>query len=858
MYSSIFDYYKETAKVLGGIADADGTYSKQAAYSLYWFFCENEVDGVNPLTRSFLDDSGNRRELTFGETLPKKLEEYFLENALPNESQKRAIETALTNAISFIQGPPGTGKTATILNLVSCITALNKTVAVVSGNNSAIQNIEDKVAEYRPQDPNKWRVHESLAKLGNADKRKAFNDEGRYPEKFKMKKMPCGDIEISREGSIQAVDFLKKYPIITSTIHSLKKCFADGATYQYDYVIVDESSQVDCIAGIVAMSAAKHLVLIGDDEQLPPVVDTGRLSRIQTDFLSIPEHYMLKENRSFLGLCMKIFREHRTGGYRVDVLLNEHYRCHPGIIEFCNRHVYNNKLTIKTGGYDKTNQMPITVWWFEGNYCERCYCNNGSRISKRNRKQVKIFIEKEWRRLAGRLTGKNPPSVCILTPFLGQLEELERALRQYNEENGINLRVFFSGQEDVRKESEDEDAEQAVPMLTVHKSQGREFDIVYFLPVEDGDWEYPWSQHKRLVNVAVSRAKKELRIIASAQIMSEPLQRSLTGVYIEPSAGREHNSDVNEEDQRYTQQLLDYVCECSEDQFPESCTDYGFHSAKMPSIFDIKSQILQRRAQNKAKNKENEGGVRQYAPELIVRDILLNLSVFQDNSLRLYRDVLIKDLRMSGRKKVDLSKLNEEEKAYYDNGSQLDFLICKNSKIIAAIEVDGSGHRFNENRERHAVQQHNDEMKDRILQNCFDSIPFIRLSDDGSMENEEKMLSDIIEQGMNQDEGRVWYRYVAVSTSVFVDRYNNSRNKKDVDIDIGKLRGILVDAGLLQSESNKDSQFYRPTVNGRFRGIAIGAGVGNEGEVYEVPYYTARAEYGLRKLIAKEMEKKGE
>lgn len=857
MHSSIFDYYKETAKILGGIADADGTYSKQAAYSLYWFFCENEVDRLNPLAKSFLDDVGNYRELIFGETLPPKLEEYFLENASPNESQKQAIETALTNAISFIQGPPGTGKTATILNLVSCITALNKTVAVVSGNNSAIQNIEDKVAEYLPKDSNKWRVHESMAKLGNAEKRKAFNDEDCYPKKFKAKRVPCGDIEISREGSIRAVDFLKKYPFITSTIHSLKKCFADGAAYRYDYVIVDESSQVDCIAGIVAMSAAKHLVLIGDDEQLPPVVDTGRLSRIQSDFSSIPERYMLKENRSFLGLCMQIFHGHQTEGYKVDILLNEHYRCHPGIIEFCNRHVYNNKLAIRTGDYDVANKVPITVWWFEGNYCEKCYCNNGIRVSKRNRKQVKIFIEKEWKRIVEKLTSENPPSVCILTPFLGQLEELDRAIRQYNEENGINLRVFFSGQEDVKKESGDEDVEQAVPMLTVHKSQGREFDIVYFLPVEDGDWEYPWSQHKRLVNVAVSRAKKELRIIASAQIMSEPLQRSLTKSYIAPSVGRGHHSDVNEEEQRYTQQLLDYVRECSEDRFPESSTDYGFHSAGMHSVFDIKPHILQQRVQNRTKNQETEEIARQYAPELIVRDILVHLPAFQDNSLRLYRDVLIKDLQMPGRTKVDLSQLSEEEKAYYDNGSQLDFLICKNSKIVAAIEVDGSGHRFKENMEDHAEQQCNDEMKDRILQKCFDGMSFIRLSDDGSMEDEEKLLSDAIKQGMNQDEGEIWYRYAAISTSALVNKYNDSKNEQGAKINIAKLRQILIDARLLQAEGDKNSQSYRPTVNGRFKGIAIGAGVGNDGGVYEVPYYTSRAEYGILKLIEKEIKKKG-
>lgn len=70
-------------------------------------------------------------------------------------------------------------------------------------------------------------------------------------------------------------------------------------------------------------------------------------------------------------------------------------------------------------------------------------------------------------------------------------------------------------------------------------------------------------------------------------------------------------------------------------------------SAGMHSIFDIKPQILQRRAQDKAENKETEGITHQYAPEIIVRDMLLHLPEFRENSLRLYRDVLIKDLRMS-------------------------------------------------------------------------------------------------------------------------------------------------------------------------------------------------------------------
>ncbi|MBB2389583.1 AAA family ATPase, partial [Escherichia coli] len=54
-----------------------------------------------------------------------------------NESQLLAVERAFSSQISVIEGPPGTGKTQTILNVVANILIQNKTVAILSNNNSA-------------------------------------------------------------------------------------------------------------------------------------------------------------------------------------------------------------------------------------------------------------------------------------------------------------------------------------------------------------------------------------------------------------------------------------------------------------------------------------------------------------------------------------------------------------------------------------------------------------------------------------------------------------------------------------------------------------------------------------------------
>ena len=62
-----------------------------------------------------------------------------------NASQKAAVEQALTHQVSIIQGPPGTGKTQTILNIIANLLMDQKTVLVVSNNNSAVENVAEKL-----------------------------------------------------------------------------------------------------------------------------------------------------------------------------------------------------------------------------------------------------------------------------------------------------------------------------------------------------------------------------------------------------------------------------------------------------------------------------------------------------------------------------------------------------------------------------------------------------------------------------------------------------------------------------------------------------------------------------------------
>ena len=52
--------------------------------------------------------------------------------------------------------------------------------------------------------------------------------------------------------------FIKEYPVILSTTHSLRNCAS--ANYLFDYVVIDEASQVDIVTGALALSCARNQV----------------------------------------------------------------------------------------------------------------------------------------------------------------------------------------------------------------------------------------------------------------------------------------------------------------------------------------------------------------------------------------------------------------------------------------------------------------------------------------------------------------------------------------------------------------------------------------------------------------------
>jgi superfamily I DNA and/or RNA helicase len=266
--------------------------------------------------------------------------------------------------------------------------------------------------------------------------------------------------EISQLRSKSEV-FLKDYPVIMSTTYSLRRSLAEDTTY--DFVIIDESSQVDLTTGALALSCAKRAVIVGDLKQLPNVVDDSMKEKTDAVFerFSIPESYRYS-NHCLLASVMEIFPQIPK------TLLREHYRCHPKIIEFCNQKFYDNQLIILT---DSTNERePLIVY----------KTNAGNHARERtNQRQIDTIINEIIPN--EKLEGIN---LGIVTPYRNQTNALQQAF-----------------------------IDTPIKADTVDKFQGRENDVIILSTVDNEISEF--TDNPNRLNVAISRAIKQLILVVN-------------------------------------------------------------------------------------------------------------------------------------------------------------------------------------------------------------------------------------------------------------------------------------------------------------------------------------------------------
>lgn len=134
-----------------------------------------------------------------------------------NLSQKEATKKALAEQISVIEGPPGTGKTQTILNIIANAVMENKTVAVVSNNNSATANVMEKLQKYD--------LDFIAAYLGNKENKENFfaNQIQTYPDMSSWKMNAADHHSFKRRLEIRGRE-LEEMPCLMLTITGKTAC----------------------------------------------------------------------------------------------------------------------------------------------------------------------------------------------------------------------------------------------------------------------------------------------------------------------------------------------------------------------------------------------------------------------------------------------------------------------------------------------------------------------------------------------------------------------------------------------------------------------------------------------------------
>lgn len=729
-----------------------------------------------------------------------------------NSSQTAAVNNAITNQISVIEGPPGTGKTQTILNIIANLIIRGKTVEVVSNNNSATENVYEKLCKYgygflvaplgrksnkeefissqtgEIPDISEWKIdNEELVEINSniTNESQQLNTVFENQNKSAKLKQELADIrteqvyfdeqcdnnnipnvkcksyikaslllrlwsrfemqnqnphrlydvilfilcfglknrkllnldtntvisivkknyytikiselekeileiqtELSKVNAQELLDnyvknssklfknflynkygskterkifemndlwknpdsFIKEYPIVLSTTYSSRKNLgASSERYKFDYVIMDEASQVDVATGTLALSIAKNAVIVGDRQQLPNVItemDKKKTEKIFSLF-DINNSYNFSKY-SFLASVCQIIQDAPV------TLLREHYRCHPKIISFCNKKFYDNQLIIMTKDSDESDTLKVF----------KTVIGNHAR-GHINQRQIDEITQNILPSI-----NFSPSEIGIITPYRDQVNELQKNI-EYKE----------------------------MLIDTVHKFQGREKDIMIMSTVDDIITDF--SDDKNLLNVAVSRAIKQFYIIVNPD---------------------EANKNTNIGD------LVNYI-------------EYNNFETVESDIYSIFDYLYIQYRKEKENILEKSKSISFYDSENLMYSLLENI-ISENNytNLGIIPHLPLKEIF----KNID--KLDKNERKFvFDTDSHVDFIIYNkiSKQPILAIEVDGYDYH------KDGTEQHKrDILKDGVFKKY--DLPLLRFNTNGSGEKA-KIVSKLDELIMQKN-----------------------------------------------------------------------------------------------------------
>jgi DNA replication ATP-dependent helicase Dna2 len=399
---------------------------------------------LTALHDALLKGDPDRKDVLFGRRDPvfEGVSGTFVDN---NDAQNAAVERALgAQDFALVHGPPGTGKTYTIARLVRALVERGERVLLSAFTNRAVDN-----------------AIEALREQGFDDVARVGTETGVRDDML--------DVRLDRRGNPNdRAARLRSAPVVAATTATCgSRVLRDGA---FDVAVVDEASQLTEPGTLLAVNLADRFVLVGDHEQLPPVVQSGddRLSR---------------------SLFERLHDEHPDAA----VMLDRQYRMSQRIQAFASREFYDGSLRPATpevaggaladlSGVDGESLAP------ERRRGVRFVDPGGHREGNANpieADRVAAVVETYLD------AGVPSEDVVVIAPFRAQVAEIDRRVD--------------------------------VAVDTVDRFQGSSAEVVVVSFVATGELDGPLFEDTRRVNVALTRAKKALVLVGDADALaSEP------------------------------------------------------------------------------------------------------------------------------------------------------------------------------------------------------------------------------------------------------------------------------------------------------------------------------------------------
>ncbi|HEY7833300.1 MAG TPA: AAA domain-containing protein [Ktedonobacterales bacterium] len=270
----------------------------------------------------------------------------------------------------------------------------------------------------------------------------------------------------------------------------------------FDLVVIDEASQCDVASALPLLFRAKRAIVCGDPKQL------RHLSFLREDRQAAlaSQHGLTASQRSQWNYRTHSLLDVVNGALPSQddvVLLDEHYRSLPQIIEFSNQRFYGEALRVMTRRPDTIGVRSLELRKVNGKRRKEGY----------NVEEVEAII-KEIEKIAKAEAKKDPrakSSIGVLSPFRDQVNYLTRTLASRLKPRVIQDHDIIFG--------------------TAHTFQGDERDVMLLSFCADPTSHrssLTFMNQENLFNVAVTRARRRQVIFTALDPRNLPPNHLLT------------------------------------------------------------------------------------------------------------------------------------------------------------------------------------------------------------------------------------------------------------------------------------------------------------------------------------------